>query len=263
MMEETMNFANTRWFPILWIGAFFGALSLHVALGAQFYFRSTGVKNGIASPIVTLTFAQEFITFDGSSDLSDTGTDSLDIDTEPELLQPVPLEQDLEILEAVNEVQPEEPQHPYEKDDFTILKSVEEPFPHKIEHKISVKKPISKAIVKQYKAKEARSSPTKQVGNAAMYEDALFLEWLTKVQAQLEKQKKYVVGQRTSRANGTVKLEFRVNEQGSIFSSRVVIFAGDPELNRLALVALQRVGSFPPPPPSKANKIIRVSLIFS
>lgn len=77
------------------------------------------------------------------------------------------------------------------------------------------------------------------------------------------KAKNYVIGQRTSGAKGTVKLEFRVHEQGNIFSSRVVVSAGDPALDRLAMVALQRVGFFPPPPPSKVNKIIRVSLIFS
>lgn len=69
---------------------------------------------------------------------------------------------------------------------------------------------------------------------------------VSKSTVAIRKAKNYVVGQRTSRAKGTVKLEFRVHERGGIFSSRVVVSAGDPELDRLAMAALQRVGSFPP-----------------
>ncbi len=253
--EETMNFANTRQLLTLWIGAFVGAFFLHVLLAAQFYFQSTGVSNGSLSSTIMLTFAQETVDPDVNIDL-------LDINTEPEVLQSDLLEQEEEGQEFMDEVQPEEPQHTVEKDDF---KSLEEPLPQKVEHKALVKKtiPMLKAKVKRSNTKAIPSSPTSQSANAAALEDALLMEWLAKVQAQLERQKEYVVGHRTSRAKGAVKLEFRVHEQGSIFSSRVVVSAGDPELDRLAMVALQRVGTFPPPPASKVNKIIRVSLIFS
>ncbi len=259
--EETMHFINTKQLLTRWIGAFVGAFFLHVLLGAQFYFQSIGVSNGLLSSEIMLTFVQETVYPDVDTDLSDIHTES-DINTEPKVLQSDLLEKESEELESVDEVQSEEPQHMVEQDD---LKSLEDPLPQKVEHKAFIKKtiPMPKAVVKRSNAKAVRSSSTnKGVGTAGL-EDMLLMEWLAKVQSQLERQKNYVVGQRTSRAKGTVKLEFRVHEQGSIFSSRVVASAGDPELDRLAMAALHRVGSFPPPPPSKANKKIRVSLIFS
>ncbi|WP_429136336.1 energy transducer TonB family protein [Bartonella heixiaziensis] len=256
-----MNFANTKQLLTLWIGAFVGAFFLHVLLGAQFYFQSTGVSNGLLSSEIMLTFVQETVYPDVDTDLSDIHTES-DINTEPKVLQSDLLEQEPEELESVDEVQSEEPPHMVGQDD---LKSLEEPLPQKVEHKAFIKKiiPMPKAVVKRSNAKAVRSSSTnKGVGTAGL-EDMLLMEWLAKVQSQLERQKNYIVGQRTSRAKGTVKLEFMVREQGSIFSSRVAVSAGDRELDRLAMAALQRVGNFPPPPASKVNKIIRVSLIFS
>ncbi|EJF86647.1 energy transducer TonB family protein [Bartonella rattimassiliensis] len=263
-----MSFANTRQLSTLWVCAFVGALFLHIALGAQFYFRNIGVSKGILSSTVMLTFAQEALYLDVGIDSSspDRDTDLSNVSTEPELLPPDLAKQEAEILETVDEVQPEGLQRIYdvEKDDFTV-KSLEESLLQKVEDKIFEKKPIPvpKAVVKQLSVKAVHSSVAKQGGSTAALEDMLLMEWLAKVQSQLERQKNYVVRQRTSWAKGTVKLEFRVHKQGNIFSSRVVASAGDPELDRLAMAALQRIGSFPPPPPSKVNKAIRVSLIFS
>ncbi|UTO29350.1 energy transducer TonB family protein [Bartonella harrusi] len=260
-----MIFTNTRRLFILWIGAFICAFSLHIALGAQFYSYSTGVSNGIHSSTIVLSFVQETVDPNANTDSFDIDTDLSNVSAESELLQSGPLEQESEILEAMDKVQPEEPQHIVEKNDFAVLKSLEKPLPQKVEHRVLDKKliPIRKTMVSRAPVKAVRSSASSQGGDTAALEDALLVEWLTKVQAQLEMQKEYVVKQRVSRAKGTVKLEFRVREQGNIFARRVVISSGDAELDRLAMAALYRVGSFPPPPSSKVNKIIRVSLIFS
>ncbi|WP_175868858.1 energy transducer TonB family protein [Bartonella gabonensis] len=261
-----MNFANTRQLSTLWIGAFVGALSLHIALGAPFYFQKTGVNNGMLSSTVMLTLAQESLYLDADIDSQnpDHDTDLPNVSTKSERLQPDLAEQEPEISETVDEIQPEpeEPQPPVEKDDFTE-KFLEESLPQKVEDKIFEKKTSPKKVIKRPLLKAVRSSPARQSGSTAGLEDMVLMEWLAKVQSQLEKQKNYVVGQRISRAKGTVKLEFKVHERGSIVFSRVVVSAGDPELDRLAMAALQRIGSFPPPPPSKVNKTIRVSLIFS
>ncbi|EJF80752.1 TonB family domain-containing protein [Bartonella sp. DB5-6] len=264
--EETMDSTSMRRLLILWVGAFICAFSLHIALGAQFYFHTIGVSNNTHSPTILLTFVQETVSSDADTDSPDIDTDLSNISTEAEVLQPDPTEQASEILEPIDKAHPEEPQHTVEKDNVAVLKSLEKTLPQKVEHNPLDKKsiPIPKTIVKKKPSvKAVRSSITSHGGDTAALEDALLVEWLAKVQAQLETQKKYVVERRISRAKGTVKLEFRVHEQGSIFSSRVVVSAGDPELDRLAMAALHRVGSFPPPPPAKVNKIIRVSLIFS
>ncbi|PIT70889.1 energy transducer TonB family protein [Bartonella tribocorum] len=259
-----MNFANMRQLSTLWIGAFVGALFLHIALGTQFYFQKTGVSNGMLSPTLILTLAQESVYLDADIDSPkpDHDTDLSNVSTKSEPLQPDLTEKEPEILETVDEIQSEEPQHTVEKDDFTV-KSLEESPPQKEEDKIFEKKTIPKTVVKKPPVKAVRSLTARQSGSTAGLEDMVLMEWLAKVQSQLERQKNYVVRRRTSWAKGTVKLEFKVHERGSIFSSRVVVSAGDPELDRLAMAALQRVGSFPPPPPSKVNKTIRVSLIFS
>ncbi len=262
--EKTMIFANMRRLLTLWVTGFICAFSLHIALGAKFYFYSAGISNRTLSPTIMLTFVQEPLYSDADRDLPDIDADLPNVDTELEELQSDLSTRESEILEAVHEVQPEEPPRIVEKDDFAVFNSLEKRLPQKEEHKALVKKPIPmpKAVIKQPTVKSVRSS-TAQGGDAAVRDDALLVEWLVKVQAQLEMQKNYVMGQRISRAKGTVKLEFRVHERGSIFSSRIVVSAGNLELDRLAMAALQRVGSFPPPPPSKVNKIIRVSLIFS
>lgn len=259
-----MNFASIKRLLILWVGAFICAFSLHIVLGAQFYFHTTGVSNGTRSPTIMLTFVQETVYSDADTDLPDIDTNLSNVNAEAEVLRTDLTEQESEILEPVDKVQPEELQHAVEKDNFAILKSLEKTFPQKVEHKTLDKKSIltSKAMVKKPPVKAVRSSTSSQGGDTAALEDALLIEWLAKVQAQLETQKKYVVEQRISRTKGTVKLEFRVDKQGGIFSSRVVVSADDPELDRLAMMALHRVGSFPPPP-AKVNKIIRVSLVFS
>ncbi|WP_455480155.1 energy transducer TonB family protein [Bartonella sp. B23] len=258
-----MIFAKASRLLVLWISGFICAFFLHIALGAQFYFYSTGVSNNMLSSIITLTFVQEPLYPDADVDLLDIDTDLSNIGAELEGFQPDLSERESKILEAVNEIQPEEFPHIVKKDDFAILKSLEKTFPQKVEYKALDKKTMPKALVKRPMVKPVRSSTTSQGGNTAALEDALLTEWLSRVQAQLEMQKEYVMKQRISRAKGTVKLEFRVHEQGSIFSSRIFASAGNLELDRLAMAALQRVGSFPPPPLSKVNKIIRVSLIFS
>ncbi|WP_332060340.1 TonB family protein [Bartonella sp. CB74] len=260
-----MNFEKTKRLSTLWVGAFIGAFSLHLALGAQFYFRRAGVSNGTFSPTIMLTLVQETIHPDVDTDLLDTNRDLPDVDTSSEVLQPDVSEQESEVSESDDEVQPAEPEHIVEQNDLTVPQSLEKTLPSKEEHKVLVKKsiPQSKTVVKQRSAKAVRSSSVRYGSNGAELEDALSVEWLAKVQAQLERQRNYVARQRTNRTKGTVQLEFRVREQGNIFSSRIVLSAGDQELDRLAMAALQRVGSFPPPPASKVNKIIRVSLIFS
>ncbi|GAA5093798.1 TonB family protein [Bartonella acomydis] len=255
-----MIFANTRQLLILWIGGFVCAFSLHIALGAQFYFSSTGVSNGTPSFPIMLTFNQETLLQDFDTDSADIDIDLSNISTEPEILQPDFPEQESEILEAVDKDQLEEA---HRKDDLAVLKSLEEFSSQKSEHEMRIKKTKPKIVTKHSTVNAVRSSSTAQSTDTAAREDALLIEWLAKVQEQLEKQKKYVIRQRISRTKRTVTLEFRVHEQGSIFSSRLVTSAGDPELDRLAIEVLQRVSSFPPPPPSKVNKIIRVSLIFS
>ncbi len=247
--EKVMNFSGTRRLLALWIGAFLGASLLHIALAAQFYFSSTGVRNGKLSSTIMLTLVQETVFPDIDTNTLDLDADLSNVSTEPEVLQPDLPEQESEILESEEEVQPEEPQQNEEKDDFSLLKPLEESLPAKVEHKL-IKKPILKTLVKHSTLK-TRSSNTSQINRIAALEDAVLVKWLAKVQEQLEKQKNYVVKQRTSGAKGTVKLEFKVHEQGNIFSSRIIVSAGDPELDRLAMMALQRVGSFPPPPHQK------------
>ncbi|MCZ2328522.1 TonB family protein [Bartonella sp. F02] len=263
-----MNFANTKHLSILWIGAFFIAFSLHVVLGVQLYFQNIGVSSDVVSPVMTITFVQEITHTDFDRENIDA---DLDRGMDPEVQQFDFFKQDQEMLvPEINEFKLEETplenlQPVAQKNDFIASQSLKQNLAPEMTRKIIVKKTseISKIVKKQHHdVKAARSHVSAQKNNAATLEDMLLMQWLTKVQEQLEKQKQYVVRQRISYAKGTVQLEFRVHEHGYIVSRRIARSSGDKDLDRLAMAALQRVGILPPPPLSKVNKIIRVSLIF-
>ncbi|ENN91505.1 energy transducer TonB family protein [Bartonella schoenbuchensis] len=261
-----MNFTNTRRLSILWIGAFMSALSLHAALGIQFYFQNINVSDNVFPPAIMLTFAQEI----SHPNIINTNTDL-------EMLQSSVLEQEQKISEsALNEVQSMESQFSeemqssqelqpvIEKNDFIVEKTLKKSQTSKMAHKALVKKAlsVSKIAAKQSDAKSVHSFAVSK-DDYTKLDDALSMQWLAKVQAQLERQKNYVIRHRTTHAKGVVQLEFKVHKQGNIFASRIALSSNDQELDRLAMAALQRVGILPPPPLSKENKIIRISLIFN
>ncbi|WP_102830229.1 energy transducer TonB family protein [Bartonella bovis] len=252
-----MNFTNTRRLSILWIGAFISALSLHTALGIQFYFHNVDVNDSVLPPTIMLTFAQEIT--------------RPNINTDLEVSQSSFSEQEQKISEsALNELQSEEIQSSQEtqpiieKNDFIIQQTLKKSQTSKIERKALVKKAlsVSKSAAKRSDAKSIHSVAVSK-GNYTELDDALSMQWLVKVQAQLERQKNYIMRQRTTHAKGVVQLEFKVHKQGNIFSKRIALSSNNQELDRLAMAALQRVGTLPPPPSSKENKIIRISLIFN
>ncbi|ENN93402.1 energy transducer TonB family protein [Bartonella bovis] len=258
-----MNFTNTRRLSILWIGAFISALSLHTTLGIQFYFYNVDVNDSVLPPTIMLTFAQEIT--------------RPNINTDLEVLQSSFSEQEQKISEsALNEIQSvrsqfleeiqssQETQPIIEKNDFVIQQTLKKSQTSKIKHKALVKKAlsVSKAAAKPSDAKPVHSVAVSK-GNYTELDDTLSMQWLVKVQAQLERQKNYIIRQRTTHAKGIVQLEFKVDKQGNIFSSRIAFSSNNQELDRLAMAALQRVGTLPPPPSSKEKKIIRISLIFN
>ncbi|WP_208541098.1 MULTISPECIES: energy transducer TonB family protein [Bartonella] len=260
-----MNFTNTRRLSILWIGAFMSALSLHAVLGIQFYFQNINVSDNVFPPAIMLTFAQEI------------SHPNINTNTDLEILQSSVLEQEQKISEpALNEVQSMESQFSeemqssqelqpiIEKNDFIVEKTLKESQTSKMAHKALVKKAlsVSKIAAKQSDTKSVHSFAVSK-NNYTKLDDALSMQWLAKVQAQLERQKNYVIRHRTTHAKGVVQLEFKVHKQGNIFASRIAFSSNDQELDRLAMAALQRVGILPPPPSSKENKIIRISLIFN
>ncbi|WP_455477413.1 TonB family protein [Bartonella sp. B41] len=260
-----MNLFNTERLLILWASSFICALLLHVMLVMQFYFQNIGVSKGAFSPTIMLTLTQEAVYLNSNEDfLNDNDMNLSNIDTVPETSNPDSLEQEFEVLEQAEEIQQKDSQHT-EENGFVLSKPFEKPIPQNMEDKSFVKKqlPKPKTLAKRSNAKVMHSSSSATNWNAGVLESTLSEKWLAKIQEQLERQKKYAVGQRTGAAKGTAQLEFRVREQGNIFSSRIVRSTGNQELDKLAMEVLQRVGTFPPPPPSEVNKIIRVSLIFS
>ncbi|KZM37866.1 energy transducer TonB [Bartonella bacilliformis] len=266
-----MNDAITERLSTLWVGAFIVALSLHVALGVQFYFQNVGAHNYIVSPSIMLAFEQEIIHPD------------LSIDTDLEVLQDDFVKLDHDMLEPVlHETQPEEfspleetlssekfqsteeLQSITEKNDFMVPKPLKKSSPLEREQENIIQKSSSvlKAKIRKSDEKTIDSFTSSKQNNAEALDDALSKKWLAEVQAQLERQKKYIMRQRIRRVKGVVRLEFKVHEQGNIFASRIALSSGDQELDRLAMAALRRV-VVPPPPLSKMNETIRVFLIFN
>ncbi|AGF74306.1 TonB protein [Bartonella australis AUST/NH1] len=257
---KTTNFAHTELLPTLWVGAFVSALSLHIALGIKFYFQSVDISDDVHPPAIMLTFAHEVV-----HSAIDAALPDVDIDSEVPPFSFLKPEFSRSVL---NEVQGEKSQSIEEKSDFIAPTPLKKFFSSKTERGAFVKQPSPtlKTTAKNENTKRGRLSATFATDNGngtAVFAGSSPMQWLAKVQAQLERQKGYLARQRIGLAKGVVQLEFKVHEQGDIFSSRVAVSSGDHELDQLAITALQRVGIFPPPPVSKANKIIRVSLIFN
>ncbi|AQX27683.1 MULTISPECIES: energy transducer TonB family protein [unclassified Bartonella] len=251
-----MKSANIWRISALWIGAFWGALALHIGIGAQLYFKSTHMNDIVFTPMVMLIVAPEII--------------HPDVNTNSEILEFGVLKQEETSKSELSKVHPaeyqiaEKPQSIVEKSNFKVLKPLEKSSPSKMNREVFMQKRLSTLNVAAKKIiKKTHSFTASKDNNTAAFDGALSKQWLAKVQARLEKQKNYIVGQRISSVQGVVQLEFKVREQGDIFASRIMISSGNQELDWLAMMALKRVEIFPPPPREMVNKTIRVSLIFS
>ncbi|CBI76097.1 TonB protein [Bartonella clarridgeiae 73] len=241
----------------LWIGAFGGALALHIGIGAQLYFKSIYMNDIVFPPMVMLLVEPEIM--------------HPNVNADSEILELGVLKQEEILKSELSKVHPEEHEIAeelesiVEKSNFTVLKPLEKSSPSKINRKVFIQKQLSTLNVtaKKINVKKAHSFTASRDNNTALFDNALSGQWLAKVQAQLEKQKNYIVGQRISSVQGVVQLEFKVSEQGDIFASRIMLSSGNQELDWLAMMTLKRVDIFPPPPREMVDKTIRVSLIFS
>ncbi|ALE04010.1 energy transducer TonB [Bartonella ancashensis] len=259
-----MSYANIERLSVVWICAFFVAIFLHFAFWMQFYFHKMSVasrQGDVFFPTVMLTFTQEGAQSDLDeefhSDFLDFGKDS------QEMLELVAYEDGSKEIQSF-----EEQEFISNRSDFIVQEFQKKASLPEEKSEVGEESKVEELSITQKNQRNKGHTETAQLStfgkhnSTRMYDNTLLAQWFAKLQAQLERQKKYLMRKRIRHVNGIVQLEFKVQEQGEVVFYRIAQSSGNNELDHLAIVALQRA-SFPPPPYSNINEKIRVSLIFN
>lgn len=90
--------------------------------------------------------------------------------------------------------------------------------------------------------------------------------WQAQVLARLERFRSYPAGARVRREQGVVRVQLRVNREGQVLSARVQQGSGHAELDRAALVTVQRAQPLPAIPaelPQELELLVPVEFFIS
>lgn len=129
--------------------------------------------------------------------------------------------------------------------------------------KIKPKKNQAKPLVKDKKAR-ASAAPTvaaesgkefaaSRNGAAAGNSGISSVKWSAKLQAHLERQKRFVQRRSGGRGSGVAQLSFVIDAGGNVLSARIVHSTGNKQLDQLALDMAKRASPVPAPPPAIAK----------
>jgi periplasmic protein TonB len=125
-------------------------------------------------------------------------------------------------------------------------KRVEKPEPKRQEKP----KPVKKAAAPQVDAAEAPRVAANRNSDTAGDPGVSSNRWQSKVQAHLERQKRYLQ-RRSPGVSGTVRVTFSIDSTGNVLSARAS--SGDSALDGLAEEMVRRASPVPAPPPAIAK----------
>lgn len=201
----------------------------------------------------------------------------------PDTVDPV------EPVEPVEQVQPDTPPEPVEEiveeeepvpdvveaetPEVVVPKPVEKP---KIVEKPKVEKPKvaekprekpkPKKAEKVEKADETRKAASPEInadsgpkiaanrnGESSGSPGVSSAKWSAKVQAHMERQRRFLQRKMGPRAKGLVQLSFTIDPAGNVLSVRIVSSSGNPELDQLMVETARRASPVPAPPPAIAK----------
>ena len=86
--------------------------------------------------------------------------------------------------------------------------------------------------------------------------------WQSRLQAHLERRKRYPNGARSRREQGMVHVNFTIDDAGNVLGVSLARSSGFPELDQAAVQAVQRASPVPAPPPG-VNKNITAPMNFN
>lgn len=176
---------------------------------------------------------------------------------EPELPQP-----DVTEAEKPEVVAPK----PIEKPKPVEKVKVEKPKPvKKVQEKLKPKKAVRseetrKAAAPQVNAEAGETFAANRNGQSAGAPGLSPAKWSSKVQAHLERQRRFLQRKMGSKDRGLVQLSFTIDPSGNVLSARIAGSSGNPELDQLTLEMARRASPVPAPPAALAKARMPISV---
>jgi protein TonB len=241
--------ATLRW------GAYFTiALGLHAAGATALFARWNDSADAMANaPVVMIDLAPVAIA--PKTTPVDTPPDTVE---SKQQIEPDPTPDE---PPEVSEIEPE-PEKPVEKVDIKPAPAAEPELAMLPPPKPSIEKPVEKEHVKKKRHRvstlarspsaadrKAEHAAAPMPGAAARNSNAL-PDWKSRLIAQIIRHKHYPPEAMSRGDQGSVRVSFSVDRQGSVHRARIVRSSGSQLLDRDALAWLQRSQPLPPPPPS-------------
>ena len=85
-------------------------------------------------------------------------------------------------------------------------------------------------------------------------------KWSAKVQAHLERQKRFLQRKSGARGRGVAQLNFVIDAGGNVLSARIITSTGNAQLDQLTLDMAHRASPVPAPPPAIAKARIPITV---
>lgn len=167
----------------------------------------------------------------------------------PEVAVPLPVEKPVERPKPVEKKQ----EKPIEK---PVEKRVEKPKPKKAEKAPESRKSATPAVAANDGKKIAANRNGQSAGNPGISSD----KWVSKLQAHLERQRRFLSRGMGSGAKGIVNISFVIDPSGQVLSARVSGSSGDAKLDQLALQTVQRASPVPAPPTAMAKSRMPITV---
>jgi protein TonB len=135
-------------------------------------------------------------------------------------------------------------------------KRIEKPKPKIAQKAPETKKSATPAVAANDGAKIAANRNGQSAGNPGISSD----KWVSKLQAHLERQRRFLSRGMGAGARGTVSVSFVIDPAGQVLSVRISGTSGDAKLDQLALQTVQRASPVPAPPAAMAKSRMPISV---
>ncbi len=119
--------------------------------------------------------------------------------------------------------------------------------------------PRNESVAQPQPSTEAMAPPSRDAPPAASASSAAHT-WEGRILAHLESRKRYPAEARARRLQGVAYINFIMDRQGRVLSSKLERSSGHPALDREALALLQRAQPLPAPPPETRGERITLTV---
>lgn len=121
-------------------------------------------------------------------------------------------------------------------------------------------KQTQKSAAVQSNAQPSTKTASDQSRQSSAAAGASTAKWNSKLQAHLERNKRYLLRRFGSSNKGIVGLNFTIDPAGNVLSTRVQRSSGNQKLDQLALEMVKRASPMPVPPPAIAKPRLPINV---